>query len=141
MVVADQLRQCDFRVIEAATASEAITVLEQPDIKIDVVISGVSGSSAGFSLAGWVRENRPGLEVKLTGGVRLAVAVAVDLCDGGPSQPNAQSLINRIMRLTAASRSPSAKPAKGPLSRFGTCDRPASIDPAPPRSTGRMHPP
>jgi hypothetical protein len=38
----------------------------------------------GFGLAKWVRENRPGVQVILTGSVEKAAHAAGDLCLEGP---------------------------------------------------------
>lgn len=69
LAVAEYLRDCAFRVIEAATAEEAITILSAT-VGIDVVFSDVRmpGDMDGFGLARWVLENRPRVQVLLTSG-------------------------------------------------------------------------
>jgi CheY-like chemotaxis protein len=56
MLVADYLRGCGMRVIEAANGDEAILVL-QADVAVDAVFADVNmpGYKDGFSLAQWVR--------------------------------------------------------------------------------------
>jgi CheY-like chemotaxis protein len=41
LVVAEYLRDCSFKVIEAAHADEAVMVLKQPDLRIDVLFSDI----------------------------------------------------------------------------------------------------
>src|SRR5687767_15993857 len=69
MVIATYLRDCGFRVIEAVNADEAIVVLEQSEIRIDVVFSDVEmpGTLDGFGLNRWVREHRAHVPVILAG--------------------------------------------------------------------------
>jgi len=105
--IAEYLRHCGYRVVETASADEALSVLQEVDIKVDVVLSDVkiSGSMDGFSLAKWVRENRPGVQVILTGNVEKAAHAAGDLCEDGPHlakpyQP--QQVIEWIKRLKAS---------------------------------------
>lgn len=108
LVVAEYLRDCGFKVIEAAHADEAVMVLKQPDLQIDVLFSDVEmpGSMDGFALAQWTRANRPGLEVILTGSVPRAVNAAADLCEEGPMPKpyEPRSVHDRIRRLLASRR-------------------------------------
>src|SRR5262249_60223603 len=61
MAVADYLRDCGYRVIEAGNADEAIKVLCSNE-SVDVVCSDVQmpGSMDGFGLAQWIRRERAG---------------------------------------------------------------------------------
>lgn len=108
LVVAEYLRDCGFKVIEAAHADEAVMVLKQPDLRIDVLFSDIEmpGSMDGFALAQWTRANRPGLEVILTGSVPRAVNAAADLCEEGPMPKpyEPRSVHDRIRRLLASRR-------------------------------------
>jgi CheY-like chemotaxis protein len=105
LVVAEYLRDCGFKVIEAAHADEALMVLKQPDLRIDVLFSDIEmpGSMDGFALAQWTRANRPGLEVILTGSVPRAVNAAANLCEEGPiPKPyEPRAVHDRIRRLLA----------------------------------------
>ena len=85
LAVADYLRDCGFRIVEAGSADEAILVL-RAEIEIDVVFSDVNmpGSMDGFGLAQWIRGERPGLKVILTSGVMRKTKAAGDLCERGP---------------------------------------------------------
>ncbi|MFM9847495.1 MAG: response regulator [Hyphomicrobiaceae bacterium] len=61
MVICEYLRDCGFRVIEAATGEEALIVLQQPDLAVNVVFSDVQLGPGidGFAISQWVRANRP----------------------------------------------------------------------------------
>lgn len=85
MEIADFLRDCGFRVVEASNADDAMRVLRKTEI-IHAVFSDVHmpGSLDGFGLAQWVRRERPGVKVILTSGVAKTVEAAGDLCDEGP---------------------------------------------------------
>jgi CheY-like chemotaxis protein len=106
LVIAQYLRDCGYRVIEAADADEAMLVLGQPELALDVLFSDIDmpGSMDGFALAQWTRSKRPGVEVMLTGSVPRAVNAATNLCEEGtmPKPYEPQSVHDRIRRLLAA---------------------------------------
>jgi CheY-like chemotaxis protein len=105
LVVAEYLRDCGYKVIEAANADEALLVLQQSQLVVDVLFSDTEmpGSLDGFELSQWVRSNRPDVEVILTGSVPRAVNAAGKLCEDGtvakPYEP--QHVRDRIRRLLA----------------------------------------
>lgn len=105
MVVADYLRECGYKVIEAASADEALLILHRTEIAIDIVFSDVEmpGSMDGFALSSWLRQNRPELDIILTGTLPRVANSAAALCDEGPiPKPYApQSVVERIRRLIA----------------------------------------
>src|SRR5215475_11285923 len=84
IVISDYLRECGYKVIEAVTADDVVTVLESGQ-KIDIVFAEVrlSGSMDGFGLAQWVREKHPDVDVMLASGTPGTAAKAGDLCDEG----------------------------------------------------------
>ena len=106
MVVADYLRECGYKVIEAANADEALMILKRDDIKLDIVFSDIEmpGSLDGFALSTWLRHNRPELDIILTGTLPRAANSAAALCDEGPiPKPyEPQTVVDRIRRLIAA---------------------------------------
>jgi len=106
MPIAQYLRDCGYKVVEAANADEAMTVLLHREMAVDLVFSDIEmpGSVDGFGLAKWIRENRPGLDVLLAGTVSRAVDGAEELCEEGPiPKPyEAQTVHNHIRRLLAA---------------------------------------
>ncbi len=100
------LRDCGYRVLEAVSADEAIKVLQDEEIDVDIVFSDVQmeGQRDGFELAQWVRENKPGLEIILAGTIARSVKVAGELCDQGPNITKPyehQQVLEWIKRLRA----------------------------------------
>ncbi len=70
LVVADQLRQQGFTIIEASSADEAIRILNA-GVRVELVFADIHlpGSSIdGFGLARWIRNERPRVKVLLTSG-------------------------------------------------------------------------
>jgi len=105
--ISQYLRDCGYRVIEAASTDEAILVL-QDGVRVDIVLTDVQmpGAMDGFGLSQWVRSNRPGIEVILAGSVNRAVSAAADLCEennGVLAKPyDPQVVLDRIRRLLAS---------------------------------------
>jgi CheY-like chemotaxis protein len=106
MPIAQYLRDCGYKVIEAVNAQEAMTVLLHQETVVHLVFSDIemSGAIDGFGLAKWIREHRPGLGVLLAGTVPRAVENAKELCEEGPvPKPyEAYTVLNRIRQLLAA---------------------------------------
>jgi DNA-binding NtrC family response regulator len=104
--IAQYLRDCGYRVIEAVNAEEAMTVLLHEETVVDIVFSDIEmpGAVDGFGLAKWIRENRPGLDVLLAGTINRTVENAKQLCAEGsvPKPYDAQIVHNHIKRLLAA---------------------------------------
>jgi CheY-like chemotaxis protein len=104
LVAAEYLRECGYRVHEAANAGEAIAVLQSPDVSVDIVFSDVQmpGEMDGFELARRVRAHHPGMRVILTSGVERSADIAATLCEAGallekPYEP--QGVVDRIRQL------------------------------------------
>jgi DNA-binding NtrC family response regulator len=114
MPIAQYLRDCGYKVIEAVSADEAMAVLVHRETAIDVVFSDIEmpGSVDGFGLAKWIREHRPGMDVVLAGTVPRTIDAAKELCESGPlPKPyDTQSVHNHIRRLLAARRTASKPP-------------------------------
>jgi DNA-binding NtrC family response regulator len=106
MPISQYLRDCGYKIIEAVNADEAMVVLLHRETPIDIVFSDIEmpGSTDGFGLAKWTRENRPGLDVILTGTLPRTVDSAKELCEQGPiPKPyDAQVVHDQIRRLLAA---------------------------------------
>ena len=104
--IAQYLRDCGYRVIEAVNAEEAMTVLLHEETVVDIVFSDIEmpGAVDGFGLAKWIREHRPGLDVLLAGTINRTVENAKQLCAEGsvPKPYDAQIVHNHIKRLLAA---------------------------------------
>ena len=81
----EYLRDCGYRVVEAASSDEAVTLLNEPTISIDIVLTAVEipGSLNGFELAKWTRINRPGKDVILAGTLEATAETAGELCKEG----------------------------------------------------------
>jgi CheY-like chemotaxis protein len=60
MMLRELLRECGYRVLEAASTDEAIAVLEKTAIPVDVVLSeiDIAGSMNGVGFAQWARSIR-----------------------------------------------------------------------------------
>lgn len=105
MVISEYLRTCGYKVIEATSADEAMVILQHAEIDVDVVFSDVEmpGSMDGFQLSKWLRANRPGVDVILTGSVPRAADAAADLCESGPlPKPyRPEAAVDHIKRLMA----------------------------------------
>jgi DNA-binding NtrC family response regulator len=103
--IAQYLRDCGYKVIEAVNADEAMNVLLDEETVIDIVFSDIDMPSFmdGFGLSKWVHEKRPGLDVILVGAVPRAVNAAKELCDDGPlPKPyEPQAVHDHIRRLLA----------------------------------------
>ena len=104
MDLSDYLRSIGgFKVLEAASADQAVTVLEaRPDI--DILISDVRmpGQMDGIALAAWARTRRPQVRVVLMSGkLPRAAAVAADMVFSKPiHQP---SVLTAVLRLLGSS--------------------------------------
>ena len=99
--IAEYLHECDFIVIEATDAAEALVVLCSGEFTIDVVFTDVNipGSMNGFGLARWVRANRPLIEVIITSGAEKA-EVAQELCgsDQFLQKPYGPAIVEQMIR-------------------------------------------
>jgi DNA-binding NtrC family response regulator len=105
--IADYLRGCGYKVLEAASAEEALALLEADSVPVNVVLSAVALRSRmdGFGLLRWIREHHPEIEVILAGTPARAANAAAELCDSGPmlARPyDPQIVLDRIRRMLAA---------------------------------------
>jgi CheY-like chemotaxis protein len=109
LVIAEYLRECGYKVHEAAHAEEAMAVLQAPEVSIDIVFSDVvmPGAMDGFGLSRWVRDNHPGIEVLLTSSIDRSADLAGMLCEAGPmlEKPyEPHGVVDRIKQLIAKTR-------------------------------------
>ena len=104
--LAEYLRECGYRVIEATNDAEAREFLAKGVAQVDAVLADVNASGeARFSLATWIRQNHPGTQVIRAGTMATAAEKAGDLCQDGPalSRPYDHRLVlDHIKRLLAA---------------------------------------
>jgi two-component system, response regulator PdtaR len=99
MLIADQLRNAGYSVIEAADADEALALLAHT-LNVNVVLSDVQmpGSLDGAGLARIVRSKYPALKILLTSGHSAAVDAVEH--DGFFAKPyNVTEIMNRIEAL------------------------------------------
>jgi response regulator RpfG family c-di-GMP phosphodiesterase len=107
MPVVQFLRDCGYRVVEAASTDEAMTIFQNTNFAVDVVLSEIDipGSMNGFGFAQWARLVRPELKILLAGTPERTVRNAAELCEVGPTlkRPYAHRLVlDRIKRVLAA---------------------------------------
>jgi DNA-binding response OmpR family regulator len=85
MVVAEYLRDCGYKVIEAVGSKEVWAVLDGGHA-VDILLIEVSlpGDENGFELAHRIRQTRREVDVILTSGVAGSVQQSHELCEEGP---------------------------------------------------------
>jgi DNA-binding response OmpR family regulator len=118
--IAEYLRECGYKVLEARNTDEALLIIDAwattPDIAL--VEAQAPGRLDGFGLAKWIRENRRGTRVILSGTTANQAKEAGDLCEKGPhlAKPyDPQLLLGRIKRALAARDRPVRPGPKGSL--------------------------
>jgi DNA-binding NtrC family response regulator len=102
--LAEYLRECGYRVLEAQNMEEARALLESMASSIDMVLADAARGAEGFELAAWCRRTYPDVDVVLAGGVDKAVAKAGEICEEGPAltKPYEHHLVlDRIRRALA----------------------------------------
>lgn len=110
--LAEFLRNCGLHVVEAATSDEAVAVFSESSLDIDILLcdAKLGGALGGFGLARWVRQNRPAVDIELTGSLAATAGAAHEICEQ-ESKPklselrpreNPQSVVARILQLRAA---------------------------------------
>lgn len=107
--LAEYLRGCGYKVIEAATSDEVRQVLEESSATVDAVLSdaALGGTVNAFQLRQWIREHRPQVHMVLAGSVDAAAKAAGEMCDDGPhlKRPyEPEAVASHIKRLLAAAR-------------------------------------
>lgn len=103
IAIAEYLRDCGFRVIEASGGLEAKTVLQHgPDINVLFADARLAGSDNGFALAQWTRRYRPQVTIVLSAGLAKKSEAAAQLCSRNQSPPPpASHLRDRIQAMRA----------------------------------------
>lgn len=102
IALAEYLRDCGFRVIEAASSAEARTVLQHgPSIDV-LMVDARRGEESGFALAQWARRHSPRINVIISAGLNRKSEAAAKLCSGGQTpSPPASHLRERIEGMNA----------------------------------------
>jgi response regulator RpfG family c-di-GMP phosphodiesterase len=112
MPVVQFLRDCGYRVVEAANTDEAMVILQRTNVPVDVVLSEIDipGFMNGFMFAVWARSVRPELKILLAGTPERTVRNAAELCEVGPTLKKPydhKHVLNRIIApLPAAASRP-----------------------------------
>jgi len=101
--IAAYLRECGYRVVEAASAEEAEAAFDHhAPIDIAFIAADLPGDRDGFTLARNLRERVEGIRVLLAATVERAAKLASQLCEDGPHlrKPyEQQALVDWIKRL------------------------------------------
>jgi DNA-binding response OmpR family regulator len=107
--LAEYLRECGYRVLQAASTDEArkLFIQRRRRIAIDSILLDIAapGGENAFALARWIRHNQPTVQVILAGTLEAVTEKAGELCENGPplSKPYDHQLVaDRIRRLLAA---------------------------------------
>jgi CheY-like chemotaxis protein len=106
VLLSDYLQECGFRVVAVDDAAEAISIIENSGVKIDLVFSDVfmPGSMDGFGLKRWLRTNRPNLPIILASDDSKKADAAGELCESGPlmSKPyDLETVVTRVRTILA----------------------------------------
>lgn len=85
VAVADYLRECGYRVLEASRADEAMALIDS-GARIHIVFSEIDlpGEATGFSLAQWIRDKHAAIRVILAAGSSSMARKAEEACESGP---------------------------------------------------------
>jgi DNA-binding response OmpR family regulator len=105
--LAQYLRDCGFRVVEAFGTTEARSILERPPASIDTILMDAdSPEESGFIFAAWMRAHHPVITVILAGSMEKTAVKAGELCEEGPalSKPYDHKLVLREIRRRMAAR-------------------------------------
>ena len=104
--LAEYLRECGYKVIEAVSNDEAVALMSDDTFRIDVVLSGVKnpGRLDAFALAQWVRENDSRAKMVLAATPAKEAEKATQLCQDGPEGDKPydhKGLLDRVRQLMA----------------------------------------
>jgi DNA-binding NtrC family response regulator len=103
--LADYLRGCELRVIEAVSADDARAILVAgPRIHILLSDAQLAGAGSGFVLAQWVRRHRPDVEVLLTASLEGKAHTAAELLGRVPEcapKFDASALASKVAAMLA----------------------------------------
>lgn len=105
--VAEYLRECGYRVLEAVDVEEAKKLMAANAGLVDIVLVDVAtaGGKDSFGLSHWIKSNGDKAKVLLSGTVEKVAEDAGTLCEQGPklAKPyHHQQLHEEIKKLLAA---------------------------------------
>lgn len=108
--LAEYLRECGYRVMEAARHDEARECLAGGQHIIDVALIDVGApTGSGFALSAWLRSNHPTVRTMLGATVGRVLALAGDLCEEGPQtgkRLDYRPVLDHIRQLLATRKLP-----------------------------------
>lgn len=120
IAVAEYLRGCGFRVIEASGGEEAKTVLQHgPDIHVLFADAMLAGDDNGFALARWVRRYRPAIDVMLSANLSKKSEAAARICSRNQTPPPPPSHLHDRIRAMKTGRTPPARRDRRPKAGAG----------------------
>jgi DNA-binding response OmpR family regulator len=105
--LAQYLRDCGFRVVEAFDTAEARDILGHASAGIDTILMDACESAeSGFLFGAWIRTHHPNVTVILAGNTEKTAAKAGVLCEEGPalSRPYDHKLVLQEIRRRLAAR-------------------------------------
>jgi CheY-like chemotaxis protein len=105
--IAEFLRDCGYRVIEAASGAEARAVLKADHaVEVLLIDMQLEDTEDGFALSKALRAEYPRLVILRTSSAAKLADKAAELCDDGPLEKpyHPQELLRRIQRLRARHR-------------------------------------
>lgn len=111
ITIATYLKVSGFVVLEARDADEALAMIQDSDIVIDLVFSDITmpGSIDGLGLAKWLRANRPALPIILTSGQAKRAETVRELFENEPFMVkpyDAERVVAQIGRSIDARKAP-----------------------------------
>jgi CheY-like chemotaxis protein len=112
LVIADYLRDCGYKVIEAVGAQDVWAVLETGR-PVDVMLIDVklSGTEDGFAVANRIRQTGRDIDVILTSGIPAAAQQCHELCEEGPiKKPYQPKDVEARIRILLERRRATTKP-------------------------------
>lgn len=120
--LADHLRACAIKVIEAVNADDAKAILVAgPDINTLLSDTQLAGEGSGFVLAQWVRRHRPNVETILTGSIASKTQAVAELAaripDCTPQSDAATLTANLNAMLAERRRRLRQQPKSAPMKR------------------------
>lgn len=85
--LAEFLRACGYRVVEAASTDEAYAFFAGRGEAVDTALldAQAAGAQTAFALAHWLRANRPQTQIAISGVLERAAHKVGELCENGPT--------------------------------------------------------
>jgi CheY-like chemotaxis protein len=106
--LAEYLRDCGFKVVEATSVDEAKQALADRSLAVSSVVTSVQLAGDGFGISKWAKTHRPDVNVAISGTPRRAVEIVSDLCRSGDGTPAmaSQHLLRRVQQMQATRKPP-----------------------------------